>query len=347
MTLILIWSLLHFFVLFYFFGERRGVVLFMAILSLLVLFHIKPDSFDLNFYLEYFRALDQSIFGFPVEPGFRWINYFLVKVLRLGPDVVLLFWQVVILLLCIVAGKLVIPSVRWYVVVVFILLSLYYVLSAHNGLRLGVAQCLVFLGFVLFSSGYRFLGVVCCILALFFHRYIELFVMMIAALVVISRISEKQIGFPSFLPAAAALLIGVALAAYAMEYGGVYGDPSINWGDYRSSTFVKLGAIGLMYFSTEWLIEKGALNERAALVSRLRGFIFFIMIPLAFAGEIFTKVAMFYFLAEAILMIALLSSQQNKNRAAGGLIMLSYGVAPNAWNIISAEPRQWLGFLQL
>ncbi|WP_322998792.1 EpsG family protein [Castellaniella sp.] len=331
--------------------QRRRLtasVLFVAGVACVLIVYRKSPTFDLNFYLDYFDSLDPKIVGHPVEPFFEWVS---VGLSRLGLSAVqiLHFWQVLILMLMVVSVRMIDSNFEYKFIIIFMAASLYYVLASQNGIRQGVSLCFLLLAFLAGLRGRWAWALLLCALCLATHRFSGLFLAIsILFAVVDNRLSESivRIRFSRKIFFYSALGFGVVLYFYVSKYGSVYGDTSIDWGSYRTDPMVKFIALSFLFVISERLMRPESLPAKARVLAGFRFYLYLILFPLSFSGEIFSRVAVFYFLIEGILMAALLLNDNIRNRLAGGLIMLVYGVAPNALNILSSAPRQWLSFLE-
>lgn len=324
--------------------QISSVLMGVSFAILLVVYGYKADTYDLPLYLTYFSTLDEKLFGHAVEPAFGIISNLLANA-GAGAQLILFFWQAIIFICLFLSVKIISNKSNIFYSVILVASSLFFLMASQNALRQGVSLSLLFLGLAFFLRKNRFLALIFCVLSYFVHRYVLLFFGLSLFFIFISNnFIHKNIKYNKILLCSAALLSGACLGVYTVLHGGVYGDVGIDWGDFRTSPAIKFIAILFLFLVTNYLLNKKALNSMQQWLVDFRLFMLFVLMPLAFVGEIFSRVAVFYFLIESVLMVTLFLNKEVGNRLAGGVIVLAYGLAPNALNIIATVPRQWLGF---
>ena len=101
----------------------------------------------------------------------------------------------------------------------------------------------------------------------------------------------------------------------------------------RLSSFVKVGAIFVVFACSELLLGRTSTSGRIDIHS-LRRMIFVFVIPLAVYPEIFSRLLILYWAIELVFLVWGLSSSEKRPRMAAAVVFAAYGFAPNAINIL-------------
>jgi hypothetical protein len=303
------------------------------LLAIFAVYFLKPYTYDLTWYLEYFANPASQY-----EVGF-WVPTLIYQRLNLPAETILLVWQLTIFLVVYFAMS-VAGMPRADLKIVVILSALFFMLTSQNGLRQGVSCAFVLLAFSLSLKGKCNTGAIAAILAMLTHDSGLFFVsMMVLWWLWSGRIfaahmlkMKSIVDMPGY-----GLLIGCMVLLLLKFYfsDSDYLDQSTNWGDERSPSWLKILAISVVYFVSQSLFMKTNTTGNIQTFKSVRTFYFFFLIPLSMLPEAFARLAYFYYALEMMLVAALLT-QGTKfiHRLAACFILVAYGFAPNALNVI-------------
>jgi EpsG family len=308
----------------YIFAKRwlKFILALIFILNIYI-YTTKPDTYDLAWYLPYFEN------PFPMEPLFYSASLYLKNTFMLNARSILLFWQIITITLIYFAVITIFKKNRLLFIPI-ILSSLFCILTTQNGLRQGVALSILLFGYSLFmfpTSKKYLLFFIFVVIATLVHTATPLFA---TSLILFLLANKYCLSLKSIFCVGGGF--GLSLYFFAAEYGGTYGDTSIDWGNERSSSFVKMVAILISFLLTTNFKNKNPLID---FFSRLRFFNLIVLLGLTFSGEIFARYAYFYYLIELLYSVSLLSKGASINRLHFCMIFCFYGIAPNAINVIT------------
>lgn len=293
-------------------------------------YYNKGYSYDLHWYLEYFED------PWRLEIGFYTITTFLSKSLLLSPGLILLFWQISIFICLYISSRLICNR---FIAIPFILASLFYILASQNAIRQGVSLSIYLVAVLYFMKHKSWTAyILISIVSLSMHRSAPIFISASTVFMLLyARMEEHYAARLRFLLIGAGVVFGLLLTFLLYRYSPVYSDANYDWGSERTSSGLKLIAILISFFISSALIRVQNLGYICRFLLEMRIGWLAILVPLSMAGEAFARVAYFYYLIEAILLIGLSSDRSYRNKLACCFLIASYGLAPNAINILTPD----------
>lgn len=348
MCVVGVWVFVHLLLLAAALRSRGSLPVCCAVFGLLLIVLIfKPATSDSPIYLEYFSTLDPSIFHGSVELLFERVTAGLSHVF-MGSSLFVHWAWMSILLSALAASVRLISAQSLVRTVPLLMAGLFFLLASQNAIRQGVSLAFLFLALCLVVTGRSYLWALAAgVISSLLHDSMILFLLLSVIFILTeSHVVARRVPLPDgWLVCVVGALSGLALYVYVALYGGVYGDTEVDWGVYRSSSMTKFVAILFLFVLTSYLMRGRERSAGEEFIASFRKYLLCVLFPLAFSGEIFPRVAMFYLLVESMLMVILLLATARPGRLAGGAIALAYGVAPNALNMLSVHPQPWLELL--
>ena len=120
-------------------------------------------------------------------------------------------------------------------------------------------------------------------------------------------------------------------------YKFAYYSSLTDWRDqFRSSTMLKAGALCMSMIVSEF-VAGNTLTTGVVNIRQLRRAAFFMVIPLLFLPEIFSRIYFFYLALEAVYIVWALTRDVRRVRLSGTLIFGIYAIAPNALNVLAGK----------
>lgn len=299
----------------------------VAIAFIVAILILKQNTYDLEWYLPYMED------PYPLEPIFYGGTLFLSKVLTLKPELILVFWQTIIFLSLMPVSSLISERKRSpFLALLIIIGSVFFVLASQNGLRQGVAVSLLLYFYVLYAvkkNSVRLFIISSSPLILIHYSS----AMFIVILMMYFYFKEKKKGL-WVLGIFLSIMYGFVLQYFIGIYSEFYATIDIDWGDERTPSVVKFIVIATV-FSLSSAFFCFAKDPVSRDFLRLRLYTFSSTIPLAFTGEFFARYMYFYYAVELIAMLVVIGRERNLIARTGvSLIVLAYGFAPNAINVI-------------
>jgi len=210
-------------------------------------------------------------------------------------------------------------------------------------------------GFVLAMSHRYLLAICICALSVVFHKWAPFLGALGIAMVVVTNIEFSLVrngGLVSPRPSKTDLLVFLlgCLAMVAIKVIGVFGLFTLDLpmiGEFkhyligqdqyesleRVNGLTKAALLAVLVIVSEVVLgatEDANLNKARSLRRKVLMFI----LPLAAYPEIFSRVLVVYWVSELIFIVSAFATTQTRIRLSAALIFCSYGVAPNALNVI-------------
>lgn len=326
------WSFIHFIFFIYFLFIKKNKYYNPFFLFLLFIIYVfKDPTYDLVWYLDYFSNpyLMKDFLFYTITDFFVFFG---------NPLITLWFYFFINLFLIIFSVKINEKfDVNYSIVVLSVLVlgSIFFVLGTQNAIRQSLALSFFLLYISLsyrsfFSFKNIFLIFLFASIAIGIHWSSYFYFFLYFLFVLFFPLKNKFI----FL-----VYIGLGILIYYLisHYmaGGTYVDESIDWGDKRTSSSVKLFFVSILFFITDYLFRKKNHTSYAFYLLEFRFFLFFVMLPLSMLPEAYARILYFYNAVELLLMLLYSNSSYNLHKYAVGLWFLSAGFAPNAINILS------------
>jgi len=294
-------------------------------------FALKPDTYDLLAYLDYFEA------PYLADIGFYLITVGLGKI-GFAPSGILVFVQTLITATVLLNVRIV--SIRRDFFPAFLLVfgSIFFILSSQNVLRQGLSVAIATLAYILLIKKIRGATIPLCLF--FISLSVHFWTIILVALMVLELVLNSLDGHSKknsqylvlgFLCGLLSLFIIDGLGA-----SDVYLDVNFAWEGGRTSTLLKLSVYILMFGSLHFLA--GDIFRSNAFFKRIysvRVLIFGFSLPLAVYGEIFSRMQVFFYSFESLLLVWLYCSGKSKANVALVIFAVSYAFAPNALNILN------------
>jgi hypothetical protein len=234
-----------------------------------------------------------------------------------------------------------------------ILGSVFFFVGSQNAIRqfLSLSVCILACSFL--GRQRLLLAVFAATATIFIHQAGWAFVALGLVLLMLQNIAPVRINEIRPLTLLASDWIGLAIGLLILLtlvflinneiYKFAYYSSLMDWRDnFRSSTTVKASALCVSIIVSECVAGKtrttGAINIR-----QLRRAAFFIVMPLLFFPEIFSRIYFFYLGFEAIYIVWALTRDARRVRLSGALIFGIYAIAPNALNVLVG--KGWYGVI--
>ena len=314
----------------------------LSLLFLVTSYLVKPDTFDLIPYLEYFKN----------PAGFEYLFDFCSKILNqygLDSMSILIFWKLLILLILVLTA-FVFSIQKWSHTILLILASPFFFLGSQNVLRQAVSACFIFLGIAFFIEKKSYsIGLICFILSAFFHTSGVFFASLFLLSFVLSNLVNVNIILKLFL----GLLVGVGLlliALYAPIESGLiqnYFHRDIRWdvSINRTPSVLKALAIISVFGYSEFVLNGKVLTHAQTSIRKFRAYLLAFCVVFLMQSEFFSRLLFFYYGIEIFLFI-LIFQTLNKSRAVRLMLainVLIYGFLPNVVTILfgGAQGKGW------
>ena len=299
---------------------------------LLYVYFFKGYSYDVYFwYMSYMQNPWKLEYIF-------WKGTVLLKELFDRPDFSLFFWQLLIFIFSCSACGILTGGRKKYVIVVFVFMSLFYLLTSQNALRQGVSISILFFGFVIYYIRQDIFVLILSVLTSYFlHKSGIIFALILIVFycIHVSFKSNIKLAFFGFITG---VLIYLMANIYLPEDSVYLND--IDWGDERTGSFFKFISILFLFVVSNIFIGFGRLDERFEFIYRLRVFVLFVLFPLSIAHEFFARIAYFYYMIDMVFSIVGYVYLDKKRQKLGALLpIIAAGVAPNSINLLLFSQR--------
>ena len=324
--------------------KLRKLYALISLFFFIIIFVIKPDTFDLILYPGYVTAVRNHEFLFGVVIKF-------ISIFVNDPRTTITVYQIFYL----ISASLILfffqKSNDKLLILAIILSSVAVMLGVHNNLRQGLACIFILLGIFSYISGYKISAILFFITSQGFHTSSILFVLLIALnylfyinlykrFSLMSKIDcMLSVYILSFFLSLIFFFIFVNLIHF-VDLLTLNNSKYINYlresqyAGFRSSLLVKTIFIFCIVLSTEFLMKFQSINFKLDFLRFLRIFIllfcFFLSLNNNF-NEIGNRIFYIYYVIEMGLMCYLISKKFYNTTT---LILLAYAFAFNVWNII-------------
>jgi EpsG family len=328
------WVVAHLFVLPVTISRAPSIVKFCSLAGLLLIIlalALKPNTYDLIAYLDYFSE------PFPTDIGFYFLSSVLVSI-GLAPVGILLLFQLLIAFILYLVVVVAAPKKDLGLSLFLVFGSLFFILASQNILRQGLSVCLAMLAYVvLLKNNKRFLTSSCLVfISLTIHIWTIILLLLMALEFLLNSFGKnslKQLYCFSF-----GLLLGLVSLFIVGKLGAseIYLDANFSWEGNRTSSMAKLAIYAAIFFTTHYLV--GNLFNLEGFLKRIysmRILIFSFSLPLAIYGEVFSRIQVFFYAFEALILIWLYFLNKSRAKFALIFIAIAYAFAPNALNILT------------
>ena len=392
--------------------QARPILILMGLLFLLI-FAIKPYTYDLNKYSLYFNTgfiqtmnwgwheigepirLDpRDVTGEPFrdgfEIGFRSLSRLTTAILPLGQmiprldidfgdfqqrtpraDAIVYLIGIIGFVLLYISARLMVftnsvseKKIDWSPLLTgsVVLGSVFFLVGSQNSLRQFLAISVLILG-ISFLSSKRFyaISIVLILLSGAFHKWVPVIGILIVVTSLIGKLDKIYMSNGNIRPfrinksewlscllGIALVLLGKAIIVYGLVHWNIplIADLKpyvISAEQFDSServhALIKAIAIFVVVVCSEILLGNTSTTGYMDLRG-LRRRALALSLPFVIYPEIFSRLLMIYWAIEILFLVSSLSSRDLRIRAGAALIFLSYGIAPNALNILVGS--QWI-----
>lgn len=354
----LLWIFSHIF--YVFLPERKySKLVAIAILSLIVLIiALKPATYDLPGYLQAFSR--PGTFLASKEIVFELFNVAL-KWIGLSPYQVYLLYMTMTTMLILLAVRRFLEKQDAETVIILsvVLGSVYFILATQNGIRNGFALSALLYGLSLWKDrrwlfAFIFFLVGCtfhysAIVSLFFvigmHVLINLrqFFMRKTILLdssIYPKLDEMLRRTIAIVLILIVAVIGLVLAKTILATTNYSNYLEKSVGDGRTSGLIKFIAVGTVLVFSSFFHREDTESKHFRIIDymfQFRYLMFCFLAPFAFFSELeelYARLLFNYYLVELVFITVVFHGSNKWNRQIAVLILLSYGIAPNAINII-------------
>lgn len=309
---------------------------------MLFLYISKNVTVDLRHYYAQFTAA-----GVWWEPGWGYFSMVLSKIFSSNPYLVHFAYQIFSLLLIFSLSKkfystLVLKKTNYYFLVPAISLTIYtvfYFLGSQNILRQFIASILCLYAFYFGQKNKWFSSFLIYFISVFFHLSSAIIIPIYFLMSL--RVNQKLIKY--FLSFFAGLVMVILIFMIFRDHPQVafYIDIQDHV-DYKSrSTYFKFFALSFSLFFTHFLFTRTP-EFKFDVIKKFLEFrfaIYFLALPLVFfeLWTLWTRITVIIYFLELLLMLLMIYSKTSQRyRFVCALLILSYGIAPNVKNILSA-----------
>lgn len=338
------WFLLHFLLsLTFVFSKRYNYFISLIFLTLMLFLYISKNvTVDLKHYYAQFTAA-----GVWWEPGWGYFSMVLSKIFSSNPYLVHFAYQIFSLLLIFSLSKkfystLVLKKTNYYFLVPAISLTIYtvfYFLGSQNILRQFIASILCLYAFYFGQKNKWFSSFLIYFISVFFHLSSAIIIPIYFLMSL--RVNQKLIKY--FLSFFAGLVMVILIFMIFRDHPQVAFYIEIqDHVDYKSrSTYFKFFALSFSLFFTHFLFTRTP-EFKFDVIKKFLEFrfaIYFLALPLVFfeLWTLWTRITVIIYFLELLLMLLMIYSKTSQRyRFVCALLILSYGIAPNVKNILSA-----------
>lgn len=358
MHAVILWFFVHIFISLSLILGRKIYIYMSPIFTviLILVYILKPETYDLPYYLNYFKSPHPYH-----EPLFYYLSFILSNVMN--GKLTLTIISIFVLILILFSLKFLRKGLYWLFTVSsvpLILSSIYFLLGSQNAIRQFIsAVFLVFLFSILVSmknkSEYKhgiLVNFLRSILALFlglisvgFHLSGLLFLPIILVLSYFSRYKIRMIFRINSL---LVMIVGAmfSLTLYSFMSDSIYFSKEVDWGEERFGNFPKLilfnlyTSFGYLYIRKSFHKIFYNMNSDAVLtyVNNFRFYYMLFITPFAFiSGEMYPRLLFFFYAIDIlwILLIYTKSQLRLSHRIIISISIMMYGFLPNGINILT------------
>ena len=302
----------------------------------------KNVTIDLKHYYAQFSAA-----GVWWEPGWGYFSMILSKIFSNNPYLVHFAYQIFSLLLIFSLSKkfystLALKKTNYYFLVPAFSLTIYtifYFLGSQNVLRQFIASILCLYAFYFGQKNKWFSSFLIYFISVFFHLSSAIIIPIYFLMSL--RVNQKLIKY--FLSFFAGLgLVSLIFIIFKDNPQVAFYIEIQDHADYKSrSTYFKFFALSFSLFFTHFLFTRTP-EFKFDVIKKFLEFrfaIYFLALPLAFfeLWTLWTRITVIIYFLELLLMLLMIYSKTSQRyRFVCALLILSYGIAPNVKNILSA-----------
>ena len=240
--------------------------------------------------------------------------------------------------------------------------SVFFLVGSQNSLRQFLAITILILG-ISFLRSKRFyaISIVLILLSGAFHKWVPVVGIFIVVISLISKLDKTYMSNGNIRPFRIntsewlSCLLGIALVLLCkvvLIYGLVHWNVpliadlkpyviSAEQFDSSERVYALIKAIAVLVVVVCSEILLGHTSATGYMDLRgLRRRAFALILPFVIYPEIFSRLLMVYWAIEVLFLVSSLSSRELRTRAGAALVFLSYGIAPNALNVLVGS--QWI-----
>lgn len=333
MNLFYLWIIPHFLSLILIFKSRvLKIYELLILISLLFVYFLKDDSYDIINYLIFFSSPNWNFELLFSAFTILFVNFFSIK-----SEFIYAIW-------CIFIFILLFLSISKYqknriVLSIFIIGSLAFFLSTQNVIRQGISGSLIIFSLVFYFEKKFFISLISMITAIFFHKsslVIISIVIIVILLMKVNKISSKSYLEEIKIFSASCLFSSLFYLIFFIVFpDSIYLDNSINWGEERTSSQLKILFLSIIYFISSGFFIKYFDNIIFITNSRIRSFLFYFLFFISPFDELFSRFLLYYLFFDLLYIILLFKSCNFIHRLTSLIIFIAYGLSPNVYNIIN------------
>lgn len=309
----------------------RSSYAFVGILIISYILLFKPLTYDLPVYINFFEN------PYPTDIGFNFITNLLIRV-GFAANGALVVCQFLIFFLILLGCYSESYKNNFLLVVLVILGSVFFIIASQNIIRQGISISLAIIGCnqLFKKNNINIFNSVFFAFSILIHFWTIIFVIIILICFFYNNFMKIKYLNNFF----CGMLIGL-VAMTLVNYVGAsenYLNGHSDWEVNRVSVYLKIVPYGVMFLIINFLIAREfSQNLFLKRIYLIRCMIFGFSFPFLIYAEIFSRIIVFFYAIELLMMISMIHLNSYRVKLAFVTIFSAYAIAINVWNIISFE----------